>query len=1250
MNSVSTRATTDDAALVAASCAGGIDAFGRLVERYQSLVCAVAYSKTGDRLLSEDIGQETFLTAWNKLDTVQEPDKLRSWLCSIARNLSSKAVRVRKRERLSDSETLDRNADATLGPLASAINKERESTVWQALEDLPDNYREPLVLFYREDKSIKQVALGLGLSEDTAKQRLSRGRQALKEGVSNLVEQTLQSSRPSKAFTAAVLGLVGAVAAPGSAAAAQTAAANSSASAGSSAVLGSSKLLWAGLAVAALLALVVGVVVTRSSGSTSGSQVPGTSENDNTAEKPDRAILAALHTRRTTATADTPAISCEFHGKVIGSGGEVILGASVAITKDSKQSDVLDPSAVNTNADGSWHYGPVPRGAYLVSITAPGHLPQTRMEQCDKSDDHTIETPLAIGGTRLHGTIADIGGGPVSDVTVWLIPPLGQTGGAITTKTNDDGVYDLSVHPDRYMMLTVHPDYVLDARPVLVSGESAQEDFVVLPGAVIEGKVTNERGEPIVGAKVSTGGLSFRNIHRTEWAFSSLFGALFPVETDDQGRYRLTGLPPGVAQIHARTPKLVTRDPAEAHLAIAESETGVDVVVTEVFKVSGFVVHDDNPREGMANVNVLVQPEGTVTTPNFATTDDSGYFEVAGLVPNSYRIFAAGGTAAPLVMDEVVTISDADIEDVLIRAKIGNVVRGQIVPSGRASVRLEPASYGQDIAGALRYAATSMARVEVDETGVFRFPSVADGEYVVVASTIDGEGRTSVSVAGGEVEGLSINITTLAKIEGRVVDDRGAAVVGALVEAKPKKAALNTYTAQLHTRDRTDREGRFEIIGLLPSTYELRVFDHKGQREWANPEDADAAFEPQMVEVSGGTTNAALSVTSKGRSVRGVVVGLDKSPVKDAWVEVRASSSRHAPVGHKQMPVLTDGDGNFELRGLFGESFEVEATGPRGKLQTASVKTTGEAPITLTLSTLSTVLATVKRDGKRVADFEVEVSEGPSRVIGRMVEKKDGSFELPRLLSGEYKIEVKSGDSYVQKLISVGPAPTTSIELQLQPTSSIRGRIIDESESPLRGAKIIVFGVGLRIDRVVKPAGTEVQDDGSFEIAGLAAGRGSILVRSDDEDDAITFLEFELKPGEDLDLGTIQRGKRQSLADAPYMDTSADLGIRFFAGPKRPTAGQLEQIDQSDNPRSLLETDEAQLWIAIVEEGSAAEQAGLRRGDSVLSVGQMQIGEALPPSEAMISLSQRWRSKGRSVDWVVKRSGRQLNLPVLVPR
>jgi len=73
-----------DADLVAKSLSGHHEAFGQIVRRYQSLVCSLAYSATGSLSQSEDLGQETFLIAWRRLDGLREPEKLRSWLCGIS--------------------------------------------------------------------------------------------------------------------------------------------------------------------------------------------------------------------------------------------------------------------------------------------------------------------------------------------------------------------------------------------------------------------------------------------------------------------------------------------------------------------------------------------------------------------------------------------------------------------------------------------------------------------------------------------------------------------------------------------------------------------------------------------------------------------------------------------------------------------------------------------------------------------------------------------------------------------------------------------------------------------------------------------------------------------------------------------------------------------------------------------------------------------------------------------------------------
>src|SRR5208282_1550895 len=100
MNAIEAICTTElnDAELVAESLGGNLDAFRQIVERYQTLISSLAYCATGDVSQSEDLAQETFVTAWKELAAMREPAKLRSWLCSIARFRISKEFRRQRRE------------------------------------------------------------------------------------------------------------------------------------------------------------------------------------------------------------------------------------------------------------------------------------------------------------------------------------------------------------------------------------------------------------------------------------------------------------------------------------------------------------------------------------------------------------------------------------------------------------------------------------------------------------------------------------------------------------------------------------------------------------------------------------------------------------------------------------------------------------------------------------------------------------------------------------------------------------------------------------------------------------------------------------------------------------------------------------------------------------------------------------------------------------------------------------------------
>jgi RNA polymerase sigma factor (sigma-70 family) len=202
------RQETSDADLVGRSLAGNRDAFGLIVARYQTLICSLAYSATGSLAGSEDLSQDTFLAAWKQLPELREPGKLRSWLCGIARNLGRRLRRSQRHEPVHGAQDMDCAHEVpAVEPLPrdQAISMEEEAILWRSLERIPDSYREPLILYYREHQSVERVAQVLDLSEDAVRQRLSRGKKLLHEEVAAFVEGALLRSAPGSAFAGSVI-------------------------------------------------------------------------------------------------------------------------------------------------------------------------------------------------------------------------------------------------------------------------------------------------------------------------------------------------------------------------------------------------------------------------------------------------------------------------------------------------------------------------------------------------------------------------------------------------------------------------------------------------------------------------------------------------------------------------------------------------------------------------------------------------------------------------------------------------------------------------------------------------------------------------------------------------------------------------------------------------------------------------------------------------------------------------------------
>jgi RNA polymerase sigma factor (sigma-70 family) len=202
----------NDYALLKASLGRDVEAFGTLVQRYQAYIRTLAYSTIGDMEKSEDVAQNVFVIVWQNLSQLRDYNKLKSWLYQITKNEIVRYYRKESRDILSKS--LSANATKEIeashaDPVEHVLSKERREFIQRALGRIPSHYREPLILFYWEGRSIRQVAEMFELNEATAKKRIFRARKMLKADVEVLVEQTLSKAPDCRKFSAGVLGLIG---------------------------------------------------------------------------------------------------------------------------------------------------------------------------------------------------------------------------------------------------------------------------------------------------------------------------------------------------------------------------------------------------------------------------------------------------------------------------------------------------------------------------------------------------------------------------------------------------------------------------------------------------------------------------------------------------------------------------------------------------------------------------------------------------------------------------------------------------------------------------------------------------------------------------------------------------------------------------------------------------------------------------------------------------------------------------------
>jgi RNA polymerase sigma-70 factor, ECF subfamily len=176
-----TTARSTEWALIEAAQAGDRDAFGRLYARYANEVSRFVTSRTGDRVLADDLTSETFLRALRRIDSVsyqgRDPG---AWFTTIARNLvldHVKSSRYQLDRPTADITDSDNRQDS---PEQAVIRRDTAAEVRRRVAELPADQQECIRLRYLDQLSVAETAAVMGRSDSAVKALTHRGVEGLR--------------------------------------------------------------------------------------------------------------------------------------------------------------------------------------------------------------------------------------------------------------------------------------------------------------------------------------------------------------------------------------------------------------------------------------------------------------------------------------------------------------------------------------------------------------------------------------------------------------------------------------------------------------------------------------------------------------------------------------------------------------------------------------------------------------------------------------------------------------------------------------------------------------------------------------------------------------------------------------------------------------------------------------------------------------------------------------------------------------
>lgn len=579
----------------------------------------------------------------------------------------------------------------------------------------------------------------------------------------------------------------------------------------------------------------------------------------------------------------------------------------------------FDEGSVKTDETGAFLFDDLEPGKYMVVCFHDLYETRQLRDVQPTPEGREIEIRLGAGG-RLKGKVIDsLTKAPISGATV-SVQDLGDLAKRDVTK--EDGTFilgGLKAGTRAVQVSVVAKGYGRLRRDVTVRENVEQEEeFELVPAAVVSGIVVNSNGDPISGARVMV---------RRGQAGNAIDYTLGTDFADAEGRFAVRDVEAGPNTWVEVKHRDYIEARSEAFEVASNQELELEPIVLRLGgSVAGKVRSPDGTPASGCSVTILYEGDtelvrqGGGLTPS-GSTNSQGEFDVKGLRAGVVSVVVKPVRLLEKRIDGVRVDEGArTVLDIVLetgRSLSGRVVDGERNPIARAEILVRDFGKGMKELRALS-----------DEDGVFRIDGIASDGFVELSVSHADYGTYSDQKVPANSSDLEIVLKGLGALKGVVVTPEGTAPDSFVVQPQQSAPGL-AVTKQLKAETYGTQDGSFEYRGLQPGSYALQV----------RAPGYAATTISDILLAEGEVKDLGTVELRPGGVVFGTVVdGASGAPVPGARVQIVQGSSRfvRTPPG-RASAVAAEG----------GEGSAVQATDARGEFSFSGLK---GGPLTLRVS------------------------------------------------------------------------------------------------------------------------------------------------------------------------------------------------------------------------------------------------------------------------------------------------------------